>query len=263
MTEAKQTVLITGGAQRLGAELVRALALADYQVVIHYNSSKKSAEALLAEIKAQGGTAALVKGNLTKRADRRSLIVRASKPFGPLSILINNASLYQKDTIADLDEDQWDNHFAMHTEAPIFLSRDFAAQLPKGTQGNIINIIDERVLRPAPAAFSYHLSKSVLWTATQTLAQSLAPNVRVNAIGPGPIIAEAGQSQATFNKRGKDSLLGHNADPADVVEAMFYLLSASNVTGQMLAIDAGEHLAWPKRRGPTPKSQPKQKSKPS
>ncbi len=253
MDEAKQTVLITGGAQRLGAHMARALCLADYQVVVHHHTSTDAAKALVDDITAAGGAAALVQADLTQRADRQTLMARASEPFGPLTVLINNASLYHKDAIADLEESDWDDHLAVHAEAPVFLSRDFAAQLPAGAKGNIINIVDERVLRPAPAAFSYHLSKSLLWTATQTMAQSLAPNVRVNAIGPGPIIAEVGQSTEDFNKRGEENILGQNADPTDAIEAMFYLLSAQSVTGQMLAIDGGEHLAWPHRRGPTPK----------
>lgn len=253
ISEAKQTILVTGAANRLGAELARALALADYQVIIHYRDSQKQAEALAAEISDQGGATALVRADLRIRAEREKLIEEAAKPFGPLTALINNASLYQKDNLGDLTQDQWDSHFALHAEAPVFLSRDFAAQLPIDAQGTIINIVDERVLRPAPAAFSYHLSKAVLSAATQTMAQSLAPSVRVNAIGPGPILVEAGQSQTDFEKRGAEALLGDNANPADIIEAMFYLLNATSVTGQMIAVDGGEHLMWPARRGPTSK----------
>jgi len=249
-----QTVLITGAANRVGAEFARALAAADYQVIIHYASSKDAATALRDEISASGGAAAIVQADLTKRAQRAKLIDKATKLFGPITALINNASLYQKDSATDLDERQWDAHFALHAETPVFLARDFAAQLPDNTQASIINIVDERVLNPSPAAFSYHLSKATLWTATQMLAQSLAPSVRVNAIGPGAVLPEAGQSQTAFNKNGKKTLLGENADPSDLVEALFYLLNAKSVTGQFIAVDGGEHLVWPKRRGPTPKA---------
>lgn len=252
--EASEIVLITGAATRIGAEFARALAMAGYKIVIHYASSKDAAQNLAAEIKAEGADAAIVQADLTKRAQRSKLIEKAAKPFGPITTLINNASVYQKDSAKDVDETLWDTHFALHAEAPVFLARDFAAQLPKGTQGNIINIVDERVLSPSPAAFSYHLSKSTLWSATQTLAQSLAPTIRVNAIGPGAVLPEAGQSQATFDKRGTKTLLKQNADPSDLVEALFYLLNAKSVTGQFIAVDGGEHLLWPERRGVTPKA---------
>lgn len=253
-TDPQETVLITGAANRVGAEFARALAMAGYQVVIHYASSKQNATNLRAEIIADGGQAAIVQADLTKRAQRNRLIEKASKPFGPVTALINNASIYEKDSAIDVTEQLWDVHFALHAETPVFLARDFAAQLPIDTPGSIINIIDERVLNPAPAAFSYHLSKTILWTATQTLAQSLAPNIRVNAIGPGAVLPEAGQTQSAFNKLSKKTLLGENADTSDLVEALFYLLNAKSVTGQFLAVDGGEHLLWPERRGPMPRN---------
>lgn len=252
--EHQETVLITGAANRVGAEFARALAMAGYQVVIHYASSKQNAAILRQKIIAEGGKADIVQADLTKRTQRAKLMEKASKPFGPITTLINNASVYEKDVLSDLDEKQWDAHFALHAETPVFLARDFAAQLPKGETGSIINIIDERVLNPSPAAFSYHLSKATLWTATQMLAQSLAPTIRVNAIGPGAVLPEAGQTQSAFNKRGKKTLLGANAEPSDLVEALFYLLNAKSVTGQFIAVDGGEHLLWPDRRSPTPKT---------
>lgn len=249
----KGVALITGAADRLGAALAHALAATGYRVIIHYATSADKARALVSKIAATGRQAASVQADLTKRADRSTLIAKAAAPFGPLSVLVNNASIYEKDSPQTLDEVLWDQHFAIHAEAPVFLARDFAAQLPENTEGNIVNIIDERILHPTPASFSYNLSKSVLWTATQTLAQNLAPRIRVNAIGPGPILPEAGQSPQSFAARNTKSLLGSVASPDDVVKTLLFLLDSPAITGQMLAIDGGEHLSWSERRGPTPR----------
>lgn len=245
---------MTGAADRLGAVLATGLAGAGYNVLIHYRSGAEKASNLADQINVDGGAAATVQADLTDRTDRAALIDTASKHFGPLNVLVNNASIYEKDSPATLQEDQWDRHFAIHAEAPVFLARDFAAQLPAGTTGNIINIIDERVLHSDPAAFSYALSKSVLWGATRTLAQNLAPAVRVNGIGPGAIIPEAGQSQQSFEARSALTLMGQTAGPDDILKTMLFLLNSPTITGQMIAVDAGEHLTWPPQRGPTPRT---------
>lgn len=248
----KGTALVTGAADRLGAAFVLALADAGYGVIIHYNNAREKAERFAKDLVANGKQATALHADLTDRASRARLIPAATEQFGPLTVLINNASIYEKDSPATLDEQVWDRHFALHAEAPAFLSRDFAAQLPQGTKGDIINIIDERVLHPAPAAFSYNLSKATLWLATQTLAQNLAPNIRVNAIGPGPILPEAGQSIEDFEARNAYALTGQTARPGDAVKTMLFLLEAPAITGQMIAVDGGEHLSWPAQRGPTP-----------
>lgn len=252
-TNQARTALVTGAADRIGAAIAKALAAEGWNVVVHYRTSAKSAMETLTAITAAGGAAAMVKADLADRTQRKKLIVAASKPFGPLTLLINNASSFDRDAVSDLDEQLWDAHFAVHAEAPAFLARDFAAQLPAGAAGNIINIIDERVLDLSPAFFSYTLSKSVLWTMTQTLAQSLAPNIRVNAIGPGPTIAPPGVSPAGYRKRQGELPLGHGADPAEIARGVLAILSLPSMTGQMLALDGGEHLEWPDRRGPTPR----------
>ena len=173
--------------------------------------------------------------------------------MAPLTLLVNNASLFERDSVADLDETIWDAHFAMHVEAPVFLARDFAAQLPEGAPGNIVNIIDERVLHLSPAYLSYTLSKAALWTATQTLAQSLAPNIRVNAIGPGPTLPYKGQSAEQFEASVARTPLGHSGTADELADALLYILNAPAMTGQMLALDGGRHLQWPERSGPTPR----------
>lgn len=245
--------LVTGAGGRVGATIARRLAGAGYKVVVHYRSSADGAKAVKAEIERAGGQAALVKGDLARRKDRAALIDKAAAAFGPLTLLVNNASTFEPDAVLDLDEALWDQHFAIHVEAPVFLARDFARQLPEGTQGNIVNIIDERVLHTAPSFFSYTLSKSALWSATRTLAQSLAPNIRVNAIGPGPTLRPPGESEAKFAATRARLPLQRGADPEEIAQGLLFILSAPSMTGQMLALDGGQHIEWSERRGPTPR----------
>ncbi len=249
----KEIALITGAADRIGAEMARALAAAGHAVIVHYNTSGGAAKKLVADIEAAGGRAALVKADLCEPSERDGLIASAAEKFGPLTVLVNNASLFETDSVETLDEDLWDRHFHVHIKAPAFLARDFAAQLPADETGNIVNIIDERVLHLAPAYFSYTLSKSALWTATRTMAQSLAPRIRVNAIGPGPTLPAQGYTEADLQKAQKALPLQRGATPEEIAEAVLFLLASPSITGQMLALDGGRHLAWPDKRGPTPR----------
>lgn len=244
--------LVTGAADRIGAAIARGLAAAGYQVVIHYRSSADDAEKLAASI--PGEAARAIRADLSDRVERNRLVSDATELFGPLRVLVNNASSFVPDAIEDISEDLWDAHFSVHAEAPVFLARDFARQLPEGMEGNVINIIDERVLHLSPAYLSYTLSKSVLWTATRTLAQSLAPRIRVNAIGPGPTLRHQRQTEAEFQQSIAELPLRRGARPQDIADAVLYLLAARSVTGQMLALDGGEHLAWPEKSGRTPRA---------
>lgn len=253
-TELNQDVaLVTGASKRLGAEIARALAASGYSVVVHHRGGEAEGKDLVAEIREEGGQAALLRADLAVRRQRANVMSKAAKFFGPVTTLINNASSFEPDSATDLDEALWDQHFAIHLEAPAFLSRDFANQLPDGVQGNIINVIDERILHLTPNYLSYTLSKAALWTLTQTLAQSLAPRIRVNAVGPGPVLQEHGQPDAAFRKSQAAAPLGYGAQPEDVAEAILYLLNANAVTGQFIAVDGGKHIDFPTRRGPTPR----------
>jgi NAD(P)-dependent dehydrogenase (short-subunit alcohol dehydrogenase family) len=252
-TNQDRVALVTGAANRLGAAMARALAADGWAVVIHHRGGREDAVALADEITAAGGQAALVKADLAVRRQRGAIVPKAAALFGPLTLLVNNASSFEPDSVADLDEALWDRHLAIHLEAPAFLARDFAAQLPARVQGNIVNIIDERVLHLTPNYFSYTLSKAALWTMTQTMAQSLAPRVRVNAIGPGPTLKEKGQSQAAFDRSQANAPLGYAADAGDVCAALLYLLAARSVTGTMIPVDGGKHLDFPKTRAPSPR----------
>lgn len=247
-----EIALITGAANRIGAAIARKLAREGLQVVVHHNRSANAAQKLAGEINTAGGRAGLVQADLSNDQARAQLVAEAAAIFGPLTVLINNASIFEPDSAETMTENLWDRHFALHAKAPMFLARDFADQLPAGRKGNIINVIDERVLRDSPAYFSYNLSKSVLWTATRTLAQSLAPNIRVNAIGPGPTLPHSRQSQAEFDKSVEDLPLKQNADPDDIANAVAFLLNTPSVTGQILALDGGEHLDWRGHGGKTP-----------
>lgn len=245
--------LVTGAANRIGAAIARRLAGEGFAVVIHHRGGADEAERLDGELRAQGRDAATIQSDLADRAQRAGTIAKAAAPFGPLTLLVNNASSFERDSARDLDEAIWDAHFAIHAEAPAFLARDFAAQLPPGTKGNIINIIDERVLDLSPAHFSYTLSKSVLWTMTRTLAQSLAPDIRVNAVAPGPAIPPPGVTAEAHVKRNAELPLGGAADADGIADGVMAILNLPALTGQMLALDGGEHLEWPARRGPTPR----------
>jgi NAD(P)-dependent dehydrogenase (short-subunit alcohol dehydrogenase family) len=255
-TNQDRVALVTGAANRLGAAMARALAADGWAVVMQHRGGHEDAVALAGEIIAAGGQAALVKADLSIRRQRGAVVAKAAALFGPLTLLVNNASSFEPDSVADLDEALWDRHLAIHLEAPAFLARDFAAQLPDKVQGNIVNIIDERVLHLTPNYFSYTLSKAALWTMTQTMAQSLAPRIRVNAIGPGPTLKEKGQSQAAFDRSQANAPLGYAANAGDVSDALLYLLRARSVTGTMIPVDGGKHLDFPTTRSPSPR-QPK------
>jgi NAD(P)-dependent dehydrogenase (short-subunit alcohol dehydrogenase family) len=252
-TNQDRVALVTGAANRLGAAMARTLAAAGWAVVVHHRGGREDAVALVADITAAGGQAAPLKADLAIRRQRADVLAKAAAAFGPLTLLVNNASSFEPDSVADLDEELWDRHLAIHLEAPAFLARDFAAQLPPSVQGNIVNIIDERVLHLTPNYFSYTLSKAALWTMTQTMAQSLAPRIRVNAIGPGPTLREKGQSQAAFDKSQANAPLGYAANAGDVCDALMYLLAARSVTGTMIAVDGGKHIDFPTTRRPSPR----------
>jgi NAD(P)-dependent dehydrogenase (short-subunit alcohol dehydrogenase family) len=248
-----RAALITGAADRIGAAMARRLAAEGWAVAIHYRQSAEKAEALAQSIAADGGTARTVQADLLDREQRAALVVKAADAVGPLTLLVNNASLFERDAVTDLDEAIWDRHFTIHAEAPAFLSRDFAAQLPEGATGNIVNVIDARVLDLTPAYFSYTASKSALWTLTRTLAQSLAPRIRVNALSPGPAVPPPGVSKEAHEKRLAQLPLQQAADAEGLADGLMAILSLPSFTGQMLALDGGEHLEWPDRRGPTPR----------
>ena len=239
-----RAILITGAGARVGRYLAKGLAADGWDIAIHYNRSKQGAEDLAAAISEQGGKAAIVQGNLFVPQDLDSLIARASDALDkPLNALINNASTFEDDRAGDFTRASYDYHMDVNLRAPVVLTQKLAALLPKGKTGCVINMIDQRVLSPDPTFFTYAMSKSALHWATKTLAQSLAPHIRVNAIGPGPTLKNHRQSDADFAGEAASTLLGTGSPPESLLEAARYLLSASSVTGQMIAVDGGQHLS--------------------
>ncbi len=244
MNDTVGTALVTGGAKRIGRAIVEDLAAHGFAVAVHANRSSIEAEALVARIAAGGGRAAAVQADLTDMATAGDLIGAAAAALGPISLLVNCASIFEDDSALDFDWDAWDRHFAIHLKAPVLLARTFAQTLPQGREGLVVNIIDQRVWRLTPRYFSYALSKSALWTATQTMAQALAPRIRVNAIGPGPTLKNVRQDDADFAAQVDGLILKRGPELAEFGATIRYLWQARSVTGQMIALDGGQHLAW-------------------
>lgn len=237
-------LLVTGGAKRIGRAIVEDLAAHGFGVAIHCGRSRREADDLAATITTGGGRAVVLQANLTDMAAVDRLVAEAQLALGPISLLVNSASAFDNDSIADFDWETWDRHFALHVKAPALLAKNFAAALPLGMEGLIVNIIDQRVLRPNPHFFSYSLSKAALWAATKTMAQALAPRIRVNAIGPGPTLPSPRQDEAAFAAQLDGLLLKHGPALSEFGATIRYLWEARSVTGQMIAIDGGQHLAW-------------------
>lgn len=234
--------LVTGGARRIGRAIVLALARRGHDVAIHHRDSVDDAEALAAEVQAMGRRAVLIAADLADEDQVRTLVPAATAALGPLSVLINNASVFEDDRVGDLSRTTWDRHMEVNLRAPVVLAEAFAAQAPDGSA--IVNLLDQRVLKPDPRFISYALSRNGLWWATRTLAQALAPRIRVNGVGPGPTLASIHQTPADFAAEATAVPLGHGADPDDIAAAVVYLVDARAVTGQMIAVDGGQHLAW-------------------
>ena len=239
-----QLALITGGAVRIGRAIALHLAKGGISIAIQYRSSKVEAEAAVAEIQSMGGIGACFQAGLAGHAQAEALFTAINTSLGPATCLINNASYFADDRIGSLTEKSWDTHLSVNLKAPVFLAQAFAAQLPAGETGNIVNIIDQRVLRPNPQFFSYTLSKSALWAATKTMAQGLAPRIRVNAIGPGPTLGSIYQTPQDFEHECRSTPLGHGTTPEEVANAVSFILNSPAMTGQMIALDGGQHLLW-------------------
>ncbi|NKB51277.1 MAG: SDR family oxidoreductase [Rhizobiaceae bacterium] len=237
-----KTALVTGGAQRIGRSICLGLADAGYAVSVHHNSSNTAANDLVAQINSNDGHAVPVQADLSNSREARGLIDRTVAELGPVGLLVNNASLFEEDSLDKLDDEVWDRHFAVHVKAPAILASAFSEQ--GIDDGLIINMIDERVWKLTPNFTSYTLSKSALWTATQTMAQALAPNIRVNAIGPGPTLPSHVQTQDAFEEQLQTLLLKRAPDLSEFIDTILYFVSAKSVTGQMIALDGGQHLGW-------------------
>lgn len=237
-----KTALVTGGAKRIGAAIVKDLAANGFNVAVHSVSSNDAAEGLCEIALKQGVKACSVSGDLTDAKSTRRVFANAASALGTIDLLVNNASIFLDDSAEEFDGQTWDNHFAIHLKAPAILAAEMMKQ--SLNSGLIINMIDQRVKRLNPNFFSYTLSKSALWTATQTMAQSFAPRVRVNAIGPGPTLPNERQAQEDFNKQVKGIPLQAAPELEEFGRTVRYLYDTPSITGQMIALDGGQHLAW-------------------
>lgn len=239
----KRIALVTGAARRIGRAIALALAADGWHIGLHYGTSRDAAEALAEDIRALGVEAVTLAADLSQSGEVRGLIPRCVDRLGTPSCLVNNASLFLDDSLTSLNDEGWQAHMDVNMRAPVLLAQSLAAHLPHGMQGHVINIIDQRVLRPSPGFFSYSASKAGLWWVTRTMAQALAPGIRVNAIAPGPVLRSIHQTREEFEAEQSATLLGHGASPEEIAAAVRYLLASVSVTGQMICVDSGQHLA--------------------
>ena len=245
--------LVTGAARRLGRAMALALAEDGCDVAVHYGSSEEEAEATAADIRALGRRAETFRADLLDEAQIATLVPSVAERLGPPTLLVNNASVFEYDSLAGATRDGWDRHMMSNLRAPFVLTQAVAALAPDPVpdaagepvaQAQVVNMIDQRVLKPTPEFMTYSIAKAGLWWFTRTAAQALAPRLRVNAIGPGPTMRGARQSEAHFSGQRAGTILARGADPDGIVRALRYFLTSPSVTGQIICVDGGQHLAW-------------------
>ncbi len=236
--------LVTGAGKRIGRAIALALARTGWSIAVHYNRSAAEAAELVEAIAASGGRAVALEADLAREAEVEALLPRARGALGPVTLLVNNASIFEMDVAETVTRESWDSHMETNLRAPFVLSQAFARLLPEGAQGNIVNMLDQRVYKLTPYFMSYTVSKMGLWTLTRTLALALAPRIRVNGIGPGPALPSARQTAEQFAAQCAALPLKHGPTPEEIAAAVLFVLASPSMTGQMIALDGGEHLAW-------------------
>lgn len=238
------SALVTGAGRRIGRAVALDLARHGWAVAVHYNTGAAEAERVAAEIRAGGGRAEALSADLRDEAQVEALVPRAAAALGPLGLLVNNASPFEHDTALSVTRASWDLHMEVNLRAPFVLIQAFARQLPAEARGCVINMLDQRVWNLTPYFVSYTVSKSALWTLTRSLALALAPRIRVNGIGPGPALPSARQTEEQFDRQCRMMPLGHGTSPQEICDAVRFILAAPAMTGQMIALDGGQHLGW-------------------
>jgi NAD(P)-dependent dehydrogenase (short-subunit alcohol dehydrogenase family) len=246
-----RTALVTGGAQRIGRALALALAKDGFAVAIHYHRSHSAAQNLAERIRGNGGKAIAIDADLADEESVTALLPRAERELGPIGCLVNNAAVFADDTVETATRESWDLHLAVNLRAPFVLIQNFAARLPRHMSGAVINLLDQRVWSLTPYFVSYTLTKAGLWTLTRTMALALAPRIRVNGIGPGPTLPSPRQSPEQFFRQRAMMPLHRGTSPREIAAAMRFILAAPAMTGQMIALDGGQHLGWAQPQ-PTP-----------
>ncbi len=239
-----RAALVTGAAHRIGRAIAEDLAACGFAVGVHYRRSAAVAAETVAAIKAAGGKAVALKADLAREEETVALLAEATAALGPVGVLVNNASVFERDDVGTVTRASWDEHMEPNLRAPFVLTQDFARMLPPGSEGVVVNLLDQRVWNLSPFFVSYTLSKAGLWTLTQTLALALAPRIRVNAVGPGPTLPNVRQTLEDFQQQLDNVPLGRGATPAEICRAVRFILEARSMTGQMIALDGGQHLGW-------------------
>lgn len=238
-----RAALVTGGARRIGRAITLALAEAGFDVAIHCRHATAEATALAASLEAAGRRALVLEADLAQEEAVQNLVARTA-PLGPIGVIVNNASAFERDEWADVTRKTWDAHLEPNLRAPFVITQHFARALPEAAEGVVVNMLDERVWSLTPHFVSYTLSKSALWTLTRTLALALAPRIRVAGIGPGPTLPSARQSAEDFARQNARLPLRHGATPEEIARGVLAILALPSFTGQMLALDGGQHLRW-------------------
>lgn len=239
-----KAALVTGAGRRIGRAIALMLGGDGWAVAVHYHGSRAEAEAVVGEIAAAGGRAVALGADLAREAEVETLVPRAAEALGPLGALVNNASVFEQDSALGATRASWDRHLEVNLRAPFVLMQQFARQLPADAQGAIVNLLDERVWSLTPYFVSYTLSKAGLWSLTRSLALAFAPRIRVNGIGPGPTLPSPRQSEAQFRRQQETMPLQRGTTPEEIAAAVRFILAAPAMTGQMIALDGGQHLGW-------------------
>ena len=247
-----RAALVTGAARRLGRATALALADAGFAIAVHSHTSTTDAEATCAEIRLRGRDAVLLSADLAREAEVTGLLAAAEAALGPIGVLINNASVFERDEWHDATRLSWDRHIEPNLRAPFVLMQDFARRLPVTAEGVVVNMLDQRVWSLTQHFVSYSVSKAALWALTQSMALALAPRIRVNAIGPGPAMPNARQTEAAYARQSASVPLGHGTGPEEVARAVIAILGLPAMTGQMIALDGGQHLQWGAARAGPP-----------
>jgi NAD(P)-dependent dehydrogenase (short-subunit alcohol dehydrogenase family) len=239
-----RTALVTGAGQRIGRAITLALAADGWAVAVHYNHSRADAESVVREIAGKGGRAVALAADLRDEAEVMALVPRAARDLGPVGCLVNCAATFENDTALTATRESWDAHLETNLRAPFVLIQEFARALPADAEGVVVNLLDQRVWSLTPYFVSYTVAKSALWTLTRTMALALAPRIRVNGIGPGPTLPSPRQTEAQFRRQWESMPLKRATAPEEIADAVRFILAAPAMTGQMIALDDGQHLGW-------------------